>query len=68
MKPGVDGYPTIAGISCVGIFAWLLRRTRPEAQHFGRIVVGDDTYIGQNCIILPGSRIGSNCIIGAGVR
>lgn len=46
--------------------AWLLRRRRPDAQHFGRITVGDDTYIGQNCIILPGARIGSHCIVGAG--
>ena len=46
--------------------AWLLRRTRPDAQHFGRIRVGDDTYIGQNCILLAGARIGTNCIIGAG--
>lgn len=46
--------------------AWLLRRRRPEAQHFGRITVGDDTFIGQNCIILPGSRIGTNCVVGAG--
>lgn len=46
--------------------AWLLRRRRPDAQHFGRITVGDDTFIGQNCIILPGSRIGSHCIVGAG--
>lgn len=46
--------------------AWLLRRTRPEAQHFGRITVGADSFIGQNCIILPGTRIGTNCIVGAG--
>jgi acetyltransferase-like isoleucine patch superfamily enzyme len=46
--------------------AWLLRRTRPDAQHFGRIRVGDDTFIGQNCVILPGTRIGTNCVVGAG--
>lgn len=46
--------------------AWLLRRTRPEAQHFGRITVGADSFIGQNCLILPGTRIGTNCIVGAG--
>ncbi len=46
--------------------AFLLRATRPEAQHFGRIVVGDWTLIGQNCIILPGARIGARCVIGAG--
>jgi acetyltransferase-like isoleucine patch superfamily enzyme len=45
---------------------WLLREKRPEIQHVGKIIVGDNTYIGQNCIILPGSRIGSNCVIGAG--
>jgi acetyltransferase-like isoleucine patch superfamily enzyme len=45
---------------------WSLRARRPNAQHFGRITVGDNTYIGQNCIILPGTRIGSDCIIGAG--
>jgi len=45
---------------------WLLRARRPNAQHFGRITVGDNTYVGQNCIILPGTRIGANCIIGAG--
>lgn len=46
--------------------AWLLRRTRTEAQHFGRIVVGSDTFIGQNCLILPGARIGAHCVVGAG--
>jgi acetyltransferase-like isoleucine patch superfamily enzyme len=45
---------------------WLLRPRRPNAQHFGTITVGDNTYIGQNCVVLPGTRIGSNCIIGAG--
>jgi len=46
--------------------AWLLRRTRPDAQHFGQIIIGSDTFIGQQSIILPGARIGSNCIVGAG--
>jgi len=45
---------------------WLIRDKRPEVQHLGKITVGDNTYIGQNCIILPGSRIGSGCVIGAG--
>jgi len=46
--------------------AWLMRPRRPQVQHFGRITVGGDTFIAQNCIILPGTRIGSNCVIGAG--
>ena len=29
--------------------------------------IGDNTWIGAGCIILRGSNIGSNCVIGAGV-
>lgn len=32
----------------------------------GPIIVGDNTYIGTRTTILPGVKIGSNCIIGAG--
>jgi acetyltransferase-like isoleucine patch superfamily enzyme len=49
-----------------GAASLLRRRGRPHAQHLGRIIVGDDTYIAQNCMILPGSTIGAHCIIGAG--
>jgi serine acetyltransferase len=28
--------------------------------------VGDNVFFGVECIVLPNSRIGSNCIIGAG--
>lgn len=45
---------------------WLLRESRPDIQHFGKIRIGDNTYIGLNCIILPGTQIGNNCIVGAG--
>jgi acetyltransferase-like isoleucine patch superfamily enzyme len=44
----------------------LLRPRRPLAQHFGKIIVGDNTFLGQNCLILPGVRIGSDCLIAAG--
>lgn len=30
------------------------------------VVIGDDTFLGAGCIILPGSRIGKFCVIGAG--
>lgn len=30
------------------------------------VYIGDQTFIGQRCIILPGVKIGNNCIIGAG--
>jgi acetyltransferase-like isoleucine patch superfamily enzyme len=32
----------------------------------GPIVIGDNVWIGANCVILPGVKIGSNVIIGAG--
>ena len=44
----------------------LLRDKYPEIQLMGRITVGNNTYIGLNCIILPNTIIGRNCIIGAG--
>jgi acetyltransferase-like isoleucine patch superfamily enzyme len=28
--------------------------------------VGDDTFIGEDCLILPGATIGRGCVIGAG--
>ena len=33
---------------------------------YGPIKVGNNTYFGVHCTILPGSTIGSNCVIGAG--
>jgi acetyltransferase-like isoleucine patch superfamily enzyme len=33
---------------------------------YGRISVGDDTFVGCNCTILPGTVIGRDCIVAAG--
>jgi acetyltransferase-like isoleucine patch superfamily enzyme len=44
----------------------LLRHRRPGVQHFGRIFVGTDSFIGENAIILPGTTIGAYCIVAAG--
>ena len=30
------------------------------------IVIGNNVFIGVNCIILPGTKVGNRCIIGAG--
>lgn len=38
----------------------------PDMDVFGEIEVGDNTFIGVDCLILPGSKIGKNCILGAG--
>lgn len=47
---------------------WVLRKNGilEEADVFGQIVIGDNTNIGWNVIILPGVTIGKNCVIGAG--
>jgi acetyltransferase-like isoleucine patch superfamily enzyme len=45
---------------------WVMRHAFPEMDLFGRISIGDNTFVGVNCIIMPNTTIGSNCIIGAG--
>lgn len=32
----------------------------------GKIQIGSNVFIGNDCIIMPGVRIGDNCVIGAG--
>lgn len=32
----------------------------------GRVIIGDDVFIGAEVIILPGVRIGNKCVVGAG--
>jgi acetyltransferase-like isoleucine patch superfamily enzyme len=44
----------------------LLRRQRPMIQFLGRIEVGNDCFIGENAVLLPGTRLGDGCIVGAG--
>lgn len=47
------------------------RRDLPiRAQGFapsrGGILIGDDVWIGANCVLLDGCRVGDGCVIGAG--
>ncbi len=37
-----------------------------DARNFGRIKVGKNCFIGNNCTLLPGSQMGDHCILGAG--
>jgi serine acetyltransferase len=43
-----------------------LRMKYPDFDCFGKIVVGDNVYIGNCALIMPGVTIGDNVIIGAG--
>ena len=45
---------------------WLFREENPTWTIIKPIKIGNNVYIGTNCIILPGVIIGDNVIIGAG--
>ncbi|MDP4210819.1 MAG: acyltransferase [Bacteroidota bacterium] len=38
----------------------------PKLDLFGRIKIGNNVFIGMNCLILPKTTIGNNCVVGAG--
>ncbi|MEO2072879.1 MAG: acyltransferase [Zunongwangia sp.] len=44
---------------------WIFRHKHPEWDKISGITVGDNVYIGYDCIIMPGVAIGNNVIIGA---
>lgn len=47
---------------------WSIRKMYhdPNIDTFGKISIGDYSYIGDNCMIMPGVKIGKNCIVGGG--
>jgi acetyltransferase-like isoleucine patch superfamily enzyme len=45
---------------------WCFREEIPNADVFGKIKLGNNVFIGDNCTILPNTTIGDNCIVGAG--
>ena len=45
---------------------WCFREEWNHADIFGKIIIGNNVFIGINSIILPNTVIGNNCIIGAG--
>jgi len=45
---------------------WVFRPIHPDIDVFGKIVVGNNVFIGTGAIVLPGVTIGENSIIGAG--
>ena len=46
--------------------AHVARNVDDKFDFFGKIVIGDDTYIGSNSMIMPGVNIGKSCLIAAG--
>jgi acetyltransferase-like isoleucine patch superfamily enzyme len=45
---------------------WCFREELENADIFGKIKIGNNVFIGNNCTILPNTFIGDNCIMGAG--
>lgn len=45
-----------------------ITKFKPEISGgiFGKITVGNNVFIGNNCVFLPNTVIGDNCIVGAG--
>jgi acetyltransferase-like isoleucine patch superfamily enzyme len=45
---------------------WVFREHEPDIELFGTIEIGNNVFIGMDTLILPGVKIGDNCVIGAG--
>lgn len=48
---------------------WAFRNTDDRYRHvikYGTIEVGEYSFVGANSTIMPGVKIGNNCVIGAG--
>lgn len=44
----------------------LFRKVHKGMNVFGKITIGDNVFIGNNVIVMPGVTIGNNVVIGAG--
>jgi acetyltransferase-like isoleucine patch superfamily enzyme len=45
---------------------WVFRDKHPLMDTFGKIKIGDNVYIGNNAMLMPGVTIGNDVIVGAG--
>jgi acetyltransferase-like isoleucine patch superfamily enzyme len=45
---------------------WVFRKDIPDFDTFGKIKIGNNVYIGNNSLIMPGVTIGDNTLVAAG--
>jgi acetyltransferase-like isoleucine patch superfamily enzyme len=45
---------------------WVFRNEEPDIDVVKPIIIGNYVFIGINCTILPGVKIGDNTVVGAG--
>ena len=62
----IGSHVTIAGAHILTHDASPKRFVGHDMNRVGRVVIGDNVFIGAGTIILPGVRIGSNVVVGAG--
>ena len=43
-----------------------IRRVHPQKANTAPVVIEDDVFIGMNCLVLKGVRLGKGCVVGAG--
>ena len=65
------GYLLEIGNNCVITHCTILTHDGSTKMHIGysrvgRVKIGDNVFVGQNSVILPGVEIGSNVVVGAG--
>lgn len=46
--------------------AWVLREKYPNIDFFGKVIIKNNVYIGNNSLIMAGVTIGNNVIVAAG--
>ena len=45
---------------------WVFREKYPRLDYFGKVLIKNNVYIGNNSMIMPGVTIGNDVIVGAG--
>ena len=45
---------------------WVFREQHPKLDYFGKVIIKNNVYIGNNSMIMPGVTIGNDVIVGAG--
>lgn len=45
---------------------WVMRNISPDYDSFAKVIIGNNVYIGNNSMIMPGITVGNNVIIAAG--
>lgn len=62
----IGNHVTLTGVMCLTHDASLKRFIGNDCNKIGRIVIGDNVFIGKNTVILPNVHVGNNVIIGVG--